>query len=351
MGNTMNEPNGANPSDGKPNGVTEANEQKKRALLDFLNGHSDDEPNFEEGVSAYGDTERIIARELAKGDDLDADLLFEAAELHLAQSGEPMIEETPEEREARLKDGWNELLRQHEIRQAHSNEGSPKPVSSTPGKRPKQRRVLRKIAAAVACCLLLGTLSISAAYAFNWEFLIHFFQPLMETLGIHMNLDESEQAGDLAKSNATPEPAQEETELPGRVVSQRIMDIAQVPDEIMGYRAKPTWIPEGYAFEYADYLDDVIEKNVFIAYGNGEDSLFVQVQLYADPALIATNSIEAQPEQEGVSEIVDGILLTEDRSMFKATYTDDLAYYMVWGKLSKEDILSAITSMIRSESS
>jgi hypothetical protein len=191
--------------------------------------------------------------------------------------------------------------------------------------------------AAAAVLVVFALISLGLATdAGRWNFLVRIFQPVMEeTLGIHLNAGDSQSAGRVEKETSFPDDMSE---------SVIIREEGKVPKAIKGYAAVPAWLPDGFAFEYAEVFEDSFESSQTVAYRKADLELFAQTVVYKD-AETAVNVVEknARDDARNAREIA----FTENEGVVSATCEDNLACYMVWGRLSREDISSVITSLIK----
>lgn len=268
-------------------------------------------------VHAHADIDQWIQAELDKdAEDIDADFVDELVQLKM------------------------EL----EAGAAQGARASEKPVRRSTHRHPGMRRV----SIALIALLVLSVAYMSIASAFNWADLARILKPLLQTIGIHMNVDE--ERGEDVYEKPEGEMAQDEDDgLWADTQSRCVEDSAEVPDTLDGYSTKPTWIPDGFRFNYGSVFEGPSEKNTTIAYTDGKRELFSQVIVYPQSNEAATNQVELHIEAERVT-FESGIQVIEDHGTVTATLVDGAAYYMVWGKLPRQDIVSVMTSIGGEES-
>lgn len=258
-----------------------------------------------------------ISRELDKGEEMDADLVAEA------------LSEAPENPEAgtiRKAANWEAIERKLD-KQEHNRASA-------------ATRGVRWIRAAAAVFVVFALISVGtiATNAWRWDFLVKVFRPMMDTLGIHMNVEDLGSVGELerAATTATPDTGPES-------VSRTIRDERQVPKTVRGYAAVPSWLPDGYAFNYAVEFNDYNESSLLIAYRGGGVEMFAQTIVYSDDAKTAINVMEKEVQKD--VQRPKEIEIVENDGVINATFEDNLACYTVWGRLSREDISAVITSI------
>ncbi len=271
--------------------------EEARQALDTLLGDA-------RGDMAEAEIDELISRELDKGEAMDADLVSEA-------------------------------LREGEMG-AHKGENWAAIEKRLNGTVLPKRRMWSRMTAAAAIIIALISVGAAGTYAARWDFLVQVFRPMMETLGIHINVEDLGSAGDVERDEGR-DPEAEYT-------SVTIKDERSLPRTVRSIKAVPSWIPEGYVFKYAELFDGFNESSLLISYSNGKNELFVQTIVYGEnTARTAVNLVEK--EAEDGAENAPRITITENEGIVNATKESGLACFMVWGRLSQSDILSVITSI------
>ena len=269
----------------------------------------------EEGM-ADEELETLFAQELMKGDEMDADLVVEVVTEAEAEQ-QPTFDATV---------NWATIEKKLDQREYH----------------PSTRRWSARwalTAAAVLAVFAMITVGTANSDAWRWDFLIEVFRPVMTTLGIYVNVEDLGSAGMIEESAKTTSPDAEVES-----VSQVLRDEREVPNTVLGIAAKPSWLPDGFAFQYAQAFNDFNESSLMIAYRRNSTELFVQTVVYPENAtLTAVNVSEKDDNKE--AKFANSITIIENDGVICATMVDNLAYYTVWGRLSQEDISSVITSI------
>lgn len=263
-------------------------------------------------VYTYDDIDKLIHAELDKNaEDIDADLIDELVQLKLELDAS----------------------------------GTQSSIMPAPARGKHRRTGLRKVAIVLVLLLTLSIAVMGVASAFNWADLVRVFAPIFETMGIQLNLDEVRDDNVYENSGVMENSLDDADEWP-EVESVLVEQESDMPDMLRGYSVKPQWIPEGYHFNYGDVFDHPVEANAIWAYTNGETEVFVGVTVYAVGVDVSTYDVEWGIDIEASrASYEDGIQIIEDYGTITATWIDEVAYYMVWGKLPREDILSIITSI------
>jgi hypothetical protein len=265
-----------------------------------------------EGMSD-AELEALVAQELIKGDEMDADLVAEVANeaegAHL-----PAFDATA---------NWAAIEKNLD-RRKHSG----------------AFRRWTLAAAAVLVVIVFATLGATVTDAGRWDYLVKVFRPIAETLGIHVRIDDVGSVADLVRpddTEAAPSDAEQEAK------SQTILDEHEVPTSVRGTAAKPSWLPKGYTFCSAEVYDDYNESSITIFYRKDSAELFVQTVVYAQNDELTATNVLAKDDKE--TEVAHAITFTENNGVVSAVHEDNLALHMVWGRLSREEISQVITSI------
>ena len=264
-----------------------------------------------EGMSD-ADIKDLIAQELNKGDEMNAGFIAQIVEE--AEGAQfPTFDATA---------NWTAIEKKLDRR-----------------KRASASRKWALAAAAVLAVFAMITVGTVNSEAWRWDFLIRVFRPVMTTLGIYVNVKDLGSAGMIEESAKTTSPDAE-----AESVSQVLRDEREVPNTVLGIAAKPSWLPDGFAFQYAQVFNDFNESSIMITYRRDSTELFVQTVVYPENAtLTAVNVSEKDDNKE--AKVANSITIIENDGVICATMVDNLAYYTVWGRLSQEDISSVITSI------
>lgn len=259
-----------------------------------------------EGIS-HAEIKAMIDLELNKGDEMDADLVAEA--FQDASMKQPAFD---------MEANWSAIEEEMDQREH----------SAAPRRR-YTRWALR--AAAVLAVFAMITVGTVSTEAWRWDFLIKVFQPMMATLGIHVNVEDLGIVGEVDRSYTLQ--SSETTYL----------EESEAPHTVRGLAAKPTWLPDGYVFHSAQSFNGSNESSLMITYRKGASELFVQTVVYAQDDTLSAVNVLVKDDKE--AEVSKAITITENNGVVSATVQDNLAFYMVWGRLSRADISSVITSI------
>ena len=199
--------------------------------------------------------------------------------------------------------------------------------------------ICRFIAIAAVIVLVFG-LTIGAAQAFRWTFLLKLLKPVAQTFGIYLNYADDQPA-------AIPEisygVSQEET--------SQVMydDLSALPDEHQGYALKPGWIPEGYVFVQASGFSNLNLTKYAICYQRGTDELNVFVYLYPDAEAISSHYFERTEEVVSEKTIASKNVTFYRNAMDKiqsVSWTDGNMHYIIAGHITPSEIEQMVGSFV-----
>jgi len=205
----------------------------------------------------------------------------------------------------------------------------------------KTHRVLQRLAAIAAIVVLLFGLTIGAAQAFRWTFLLKLLQPVAETFGIYMNYSD-DQASDAVIENRYTISEDENT----TVLHD---DLSEIPDTYDGYAIKPGWLPDGYTFVQASSFVEILMEKYTIDYQRGEDELNIFVSIYPDSGTVSSHFYERTEEK--VSErMIDSKMVTfynnTDDEIQSVSWVDGNLHYSIIGDVTLDEIEKIVESFL-----
>lgn len=209
--------------------------------------------------------------------------------------------------------------------------GDGQSVSGNAGK-PAGRRVHRqmmKIAAAAAVLtLILGGMNVAGAW--SWIEIVEFFTPLMEQLGIQVNVQPEETINEIRKNDEVHAAGETWDELRDGVIT----DLTGLPTAVDGYPVVPPVLPEGFEFVRANVFSDASMKTVLMTFERDGVELYAELMLYAEEIGNAVWFSEQIPETMRLHDIH----IYEDCEVWTAYLKLERGYYNIWGKLEEGEI-------------
>jgi len=206
---------------------------------------------------------------------------------------------------------------------------------------PDRSRLLKRMVAAAAVVVALFGMTIGAAQAFRWTFLLKLLQPVAETFGIYMNYPDDNAAENVPEKRYTMSEDENTT-----VIHK---DLSEIPDTYDGYDIKPDWVPEGYAFVQATSFEEVNLIKYSIGYQRGTDELTIIVSVYPDHDEVISYWYERTAE-EVVEKRIESRLVTFYRNAEDAiqsvSWIDGNLHYAIVGNVTIEEIEEIVRSYL-----
>ena len=255
---------------------------------------------------------------------LDAELSKPEAEMdtELVQQIVDLLEETPSQ--AQQREAWRKTDKRLKLKQWQ-------PFVTG----------LTRIAAVGVILVALMFATYGTAQALNWEFLLRLMRPFAETFMVY--------SGD--KPEPTPEPVTSEvySDIELTFTQQEFATLADCPDEIDGYPAKPAWMPERFTYlQSSIYSDEQINTvtHIFLC----DDGICVlDVTIFANKLDMSNFAYELQPDQT-MSKYIAGFPTTfyhnADDSTLTASWLVENAHYSITGVISEEEITRILETMM-----
>ena len=261
------------------------------------------------------DLEQILDAELSKPEaEMDAEIVQQILEI---------LEETPSQTQQR--EAWRKTDKRLKLRQWQ-------PVVTG----------LTRIAAVGVVLVALMFATYGTAQALNWEFLLRWMKPFAETFMIY--------SGD--KPEPTPEPMTSEVYSDvGRAFTQEeFATLADCPDKVEGYPAKPVWMPERFTYLQGSLYSDPLMTCITHVFRSDSGNCIIDISMLEDGNQSDTYQFEQLPA-ENVSMYVAGYQITfynnTDNAMQSASLVAENTTYFITGPISEEEIISILESMMK----
>lgn len=201
----------------------------------------------------------------------------------------------------------------------------------------KTHRLLKRLTAIAAIVVLLFGLTIGAARAFRWTFLLKLLQPVAETFGIYMNYSD-DQASEVEIENPYTISEDENSTV-------LHYDLDELPDTYLGHAIKPGWMPEGYVFVQASSFSEINLQKYAIDYVCEGQEISISISIHTDTEAVINYQYEQTretPEDRVVgSRIVTFYNNAHDRQQLVSWIEGD-AHYSVCGTIPIEEIVCIV---------
>jgi hypothetical protein len=200
----------------------------------------------------------------------------------------------------------------------------------------------RRVAVVAIAAILLFTLTLGAAQALRWTFLLKLLKPLAQTFGIvttdQLTESDSIEDGVTVDDNDFRQITYESLET--------------MPKVLNGHVVVPEWVPERYAFDKGVvYANEWFEKDT-ITYRNKDESLSIDVIAYQEEDTVVDFQYEKasnEPESFDVNGTEVLIYENSDEGSIYAAWVKDNANYSFVGVVTKEELVQIIKSMNSTE--
>ena len=256
---------------------------------------------------------------------LEAELMKPEAEMdtELVQQIVDLLEETPSQ--AQQREAWRKTDKRLKLKQWQ-------PVVSG----------LARIAAVGVILVAIMFATYGTAQALNWEFLLRWIRPFAETFMVYM--------GD--KPEMTPESKTTEVYNDDGLASTQaeFTTLADCPEKIDGYPAKPVWMPERFTYLSGSMYSDCQVTAITHVYGSDAGHCIMDISMFRSSEDASSYHYEQLPENN-VSVYVAGcqiaIYYNTRNTNTTASWLSENTHYCITGVISEEEIITLITEMMK----
>lgn len=261
------------------------------------------------------DLEQILDAELSKPEaEMDTELVQQILE---------MLEETPSQ--AQQREAWRKTDKRLKLKQWQ-------PVVSG----------LTQIAAVGVILVALMFATYGTAQALNWEFLLRWMRPFAETFMVY--------TGD--KPDPTPEPVTSEVydDMEMEFTQAEFDTLADCPDKVDGYPAKPVWMPEQFTYVQGSMYSDMQITTITHVFRSDSGNCIIDISMLEDKNNTDAYQFEQLPAVN-TSMYVAGYQVTfylnTRNAQVTASWFDQNVHYSITGKISEDEIISILESMMK----
>ena len=196
----------------------------------------------------------------------------------------------------------------------------------------------RRVAVVAVAVILLFTLTLSAAQALHWTFLLKLLKPLAQTFGI-VTTDQ------LTESDSIEERVSVDDDGAEQVVYD---SLETTPKVFKGHVVMPSWVPERYTFEQCVAFNNGWLEKYTVTYCYHDHSLGIDVTVYPDEDTVVDFQYErAMDEPEEIDVAGTEVLFYENShegSIYAAWVNGNVNYSLV-GAVTREELAQIIESM------
>lgn len=261
------------------------------------------------------DLELLLDAELAKPEaEMDDELLQEILDL---------LEDEPT------------ALQQHASWQKIDQRASRKPWQSAVSG-------LARIAAAIVLLLAVLFATYGTARALNWEFLLRIMRPFAETFMVYTG------------SSPTPAPTNPDSEVYSDAdltfTQTTFATLADCPDMIDGYPAKPAWMPERFAYDQGSMYSDLQVTSITHVFSSSDGQCIMDISKFRNTEDATSYHFEQLPDEITTVNLVGyqvAIYHNTDQVTVTASWLAENTNYFITGAIGQEEIVSIIESMMK----
>ncbi len=268
----------------------------------------------ESELSRY-DLEQMLEAELSKPEaEMDTELVQQILEI---------LEESPTQEQQR--NAWQKTSRRLMLTQWQ-------PVVTG----------LTRIAAVGVILVALMFATYGTAQALNWEFLLRLMKPFAETFMIY--------SGDTPEATPVPVTSEVYSDVERTFNQAEFTTLADCPDTIEGYPAKPVWMPERFTYLQGSMYADTLITSITHVYQSDMGICIIDISLLDDANDVDSYSYEQTENQPTHSEYVQGYPATfyynNEGQLNSASWIVNNAHYSITGRMTKDEILQILTSIL-----
>lgn len=196
----------------------------------------------------------------------------------------------------------------------------------------------RRVAVVAIAAILLFTLTLGAAQALRWTFLLKLLKPLAQTFGI-VTTDQ------LVESDSIEGEVSVEDDDTEQIVYD---SLETMPRVLNGHVVVPGWVPERYAFDQGVVYDNGLFEKDNVMYWYNKECLSIDVTFNRDYNAVVDYQYERtidEPQKIDVAGIEVLFYENSDDGNIHAAWLKDSANYNLFGAVSREEVMRIIESM------
>jgi len=197
----------------------------------------------------------------------------------------------------------------------------------------------RRVAVVAVAAVLLFTLTLGAAQALHWTFLLKLLKPLAQTFGI-VTTDQLTESDSIEERVSVDDDDFEQTVY---------NSLEAMPKEIKGHAVVPGWVPERYVFEQGVVFDNGLFEKDNVMYRNNDGWLSIDVTLNQDQDAAVDYQYERAIEEPEKIDIAGIEVIFYENSRdgnIHAAWVKENVNYNLFGAVSREEVIQIIESMI-----
>lgn len=201
---------------------------------------------------------------------------------------------------------------------------------------------LARIAVIVVMLVALTYASYGTAQALNWEFLLRLMRPFAETFMVYTG----------KSPESTPLPQTEEVygDFDMTFSQQEFTTLADCPDQIDGYPAKPAWMPDHFEYLQGSMYSDYQVTSITHVFKSDAGSCIIDISKFRDNKDATSYHFEQLPADGTTMNVADyqvAVYHNTDEATLTASWLAENTHYFITGVFSQEELFLTIDSMMK----
>lgn len=201
---------------------------------------------------------------------------------------------------------------------------------------------LARFAAIAAMLVALTFTSYGTAQALNWEFLLRLMRPFAETFMVY--------TGKTPEPTIVPQTEEVYGDFSMTFSQQVFTTLADCPDQIDGYPAKPAWMPDHFEYLQGSMYSDYQVTSITHVFKSDAGSCIIDISKFRDNKDATSYHFEQLPADNMTMYVADhqvAFYCNTQNAMLTASWLAENTYYCITGPISKEEIISMIDTMMK----
>ena len=139
-------------------------------------------------------------------------------------------------------------------------------------------------------------------------------------------------------------------DLLGGITQTEYTTLADCPDTVLGYPAKPTWLPERFAYLQGSMYADTLVTSITHIFTSDAGSCILDISVVTNTNDIDSYQFEQVPDDK-LATYVGGYQVVfyrnSDQATLTASWMVENAHYCITGSVSEDEILQILESIMK----
>jgi len=201
---------------------------------------------------------------------------------------------------------------------------------------------LTRIAAVGVILVAIMFATYGTAHALNWEFLLRLMKPFAETFMIY--------SGDTPDPTPVPQTSEVYSDIELTFTQEEFTTLADCPDKVGGYPAKPIWMPERFTYLQGSMYSDMQVTSITHVFKSSDGSCIFDISKFRDNKDATSYHYEQLPAENTTMYVAGyqlAIYYNTDNAKLTASWLAENTNYFITGPISKEEVISILESMMK----